>query len=99
MAQEASVAPRVFATKQVIWINGFASGSNPITKVRRARTVMPQSFCLLNIEEHTLLARGEETTTSQAIRASNSHVTRVHGHKETHTIFHLSTYGVSTSNA
>ncbi len=76
------MAPRVFATKQVIWINGFASGSNPITKVRRARTVMPQSFCLLNIEEHTLLARGEETTTSQAIRASNSHVTRVHGHKE-----------------
>jgi len=33
-------------------------------------------------EEHTLLARGEETTTPQATRASNSHVPRVHVHQE-----------------
>jgi hypothetical protein len=33
-------------------------------------------------EEHTLLARGEETTTPQAIRASNSCVPRVHVHQE-----------------
>ncbi len=41
MTQEASVAPRVFATRQVIQINGLASNSNFITKVRRARVVMP----------------------------------------------------------
>jgi hypothetical protein len=33
-------------------------------------------------EERTLLARGEETTTPQAVRASNFHVTRVHVHQE-----------------
>jgi hypothetical protein len=33
-------------------------------------------------EERTLLARGEETTTSQAARASNSRVPRVHVHQE-----------------
>jgi hypothetical protein len=44
---------------------------------------MPQSFCPLNTEEEcTFLARGEETTTPQAIRASNSHVPRVHVHQE-----------------
>jgi hypothetical protein len=31
IAQEASVAPRVFATRQVIQIDGLASGSSPIT--------------------------------------------------------------------
>jgi hypothetical protein len=42
---------------------------------------MPQSFRPLNTEEErTLLARGEETITSQAIRASNSRVPRIHVH-------------------
>ncbi len=36
LAQEASVAPRVSTTRQVIQTNGFAFGSSPITKVRRA---------------------------------------------------------------
>jgi hypothetical protein len=44
---------------------------------------MPQSFRPLNTEEeHTLLARGEETTTPQAIRTSNSRVPRLHVHQE-----------------
>ncbi len=44
---------------------------------------MPQSFHPLNTEEErTLLARGEETSTSQAIRTSNSHVTGLHVHQE-----------------
>jgi hypothetical protein len=44
---------------------------------------MPQSFHPLNMEEeHTLLARGEETTTPQAIRASNYRVPGVHVHQE-----------------
>jgi hypothetical protein len=63
-AQEASVAPRVSATRQVIQTNGLASGSSLITRARGARAVMPQSFRPLNMEEErTLLARGEETTT------------------------------------
>jgi len=67
--QEASVAPRVSATRQVIQTDGLASGSSPITKAKRARAIMPQSFRLLNMEEEcTLLARGEETTTPQAVR-------------------------------
>jgi hypothetical protein len=33
-AQEASVAPRVSATKQVIQIDGFTSGSSPITRAK-----------------------------------------------------------------
>jgi hypothetical protein len=54
-----------------------------MTKARGVRAVMPQSFHLLNMdEERTLLARGEETTTPQAIRASNSRVLGVHVHKE-----------------
>jgi hypothetical protein len=44
---------------------------------------MPQSFHPLNTEEErTLLVRGEETTTPQVVRASNSHVPRVHVHQE-----------------
>jgi hypothetical protein len=44
---------------------------------------MPQSFRPFNTkEEHTLLARGEETTTPQAARASNSCVPRIHVHQE-----------------
>jgi len=83
VAHEASVAPRVFATRQVIQIDGFASGSNPITRAKGARVVMPQSFCPLNMEkERTLLARGEETTTPQVVRASNSRVLGVHVHQE-----------------
>jgi hypothetical protein len=75
VAQEASVAPRVFATRQVIQNDGLASGSSPITRARGARAVMPQFFRPFNTEgERTLLARGEETTTSQATRASNSRV-------------------------
>ncbi len=40
VAQEASVAPKVSATRQVIRTNGLVSGSSPITKATRARTVM-----------------------------------------------------------
>jgi len=77
------VAPRVSATRQVIQTDGFTFGSSPITKARGARVIMPQSFCPLNTkEERTLLARGEETTTPQAIRASNSRVPGVHVHQE-----------------
>jgi hypothetical protein len=53
-AQEASVAPRVSATRQVIQTNGLVSGSSRITKARGARAIMPQSFCPLNTEERTL---------------------------------------------
>jgi hypothetical protein len=35
-AQEASVAPRVFATRQVIQTNGLTFGSSPITRARGA---------------------------------------------------------------
>jgi hypothetical protein len=35
-AQEASVAPRVSATKQVIQTDGLASGSSPITRAKGA---------------------------------------------------------------
>jgi hypothetical protein len=82
-AQEASVAPRVFATRQVIQTNGLASASSPITRARGAQAVMPQSFYPLNMEEErTLLATGEETTTPQVVRASNSRVPGVHVHQE-----------------
>jgi hypothetical protein len=44
---------------------------------------VPQSFRPLNTEDEcTLLAKGEETTTPQSIRASNSHVPGVHVHQE-----------------
>jgi len=77
------VAPRVFATRQVIHTNGLASGSSPITRAKGARTIMPQSFRPFNTEEErTLLARGEESITPQAIRASNSRVPGVHVHQE-----------------
>ncbi len=39
--QEANVAPRVSTTRQVIQIDGLASGSSPITMTKRARTIMP----------------------------------------------------------
>jgi len=80
-AQEASVAPRVLATRQVIQTDGLAFGSSPITRARGVRTVMPQSFRPLNMEEErTLLAKGEETTTPQVVRASNFRVPGVHVH-------------------
>jgi len=83
VTQEASVAPRVSATRQVIQTDGLASGSKPITRARGARAVMPQSFRPLNMEEErTLLARGEKTTTPQAVRASNPRVPRIHVHQE-----------------
>jgi hypothetical protein len=67
--QEASVALRVSAIRQVIQINGLTSNSSPITRVRGVQTIVPQYFCLFNTEEKcTLLARGEETTTPQATR-------------------------------
>ncbi len=48
-----------------------------------SQAVMPQSFCPLNTEEkRTLLAKGEEITTPQVVRASNSHVPRIHVHQE-----------------
>jgi hypothetical protein len=80
-AQEANVAPRILATRQVIQIDGLASSSSPITRARGARAVMPQSFRPFNTEEErTLLARGEETTTPQAARASNFRVRGIHVH-------------------
>jgi len=75
------VAPRVSATRQVIQTNGLTSGSSHITRARRAQAIMAQSFHPFNMEEeHTLLAKGEETTTPQAVRASNSRVPGVHVH-------------------
>ncbi len=83
VAQKANVAPKVFATRQVIQTDELASGSSPITRARGARAVMPQYFCPLNMEEErTLLARGEESTTPQAVRASNSRVPGIHVHQE-----------------
>jgi hypothetical protein len=80
-AQKASVAPRVFATRHIIQINGLAFGSGPITRATIARVVMPQSFHPLNMEEEcTLLARGEETTTPQVVKGSNFCVLGVHVH-------------------
>jgi len=77
------VAPRISATRQVIQTDELAFGSSPITKARGARIFMPQSFHPLNTEEkHTLLTRGEETTTPQVVRASNSHVPGVHVHQK-----------------
>jgi hypothetical protein len=44
---------------------------------------MPQYFRPLNTEEeHTLLVRGEETTTPQVARASNFRVPGVYVHEE-----------------
>jgi len=74
------VAPKVFATRQIIQTDGLTSSSSHITKVRGAQTVMPQSFRPFNMEEErTLLARGEEAIT-QAVKASNFHVQGVHVH-------------------
>ncbi len=82
-AQEANVAPNVFSIRQVIQTYGLSSGSSPITKAKGARIVIPQFFRPFNKEEeHTLLARGEETTTPQVIRASNSCVLGIHVHQE-----------------
>jgi hypothetical protein len=39
-AQEASVAPKVYAIRQVIQTNGLTSGSSPITKAKGVRVVM-----------------------------------------------------------
>jgi len=36
VAQKANVAPKVFATRQVIQTNGLAFGSSPITKAKGA---------------------------------------------------------------
>jgi hypothetical protein len=77
------MAPKIFATRQVIQTDGLALGLSPITRARKARATVPQSFRPLNTEEeHTLLARGEETTTPQVARASNSRVPGVQLHKE-----------------
>jgi hypothetical protein len=40
-AQEASVAPRVSATRQVIQTNGLTFGSSPITRANRVQVIMP----------------------------------------------------------
>ncbi len=39
--QEASVAPKVSATRQVIQTDGLTSSSSPITRAKGARIVMP----------------------------------------------------------
>jgi hypothetical protein len=77
------VAPKVFATRQVIQTNGLSYGSSPITRAKGACAVLPQSFRPLNIEEECiLLARGDETITPQGANASNSCVLGVHVHQE-----------------
>ncbi len=77
------MAPRVSATRQVIQTDGLAFGSSPITKARRVRIVMPQSFRPFNTEvERTLLAREEKIITPQVARASSSCVLKVHVHQE-----------------
>jgi hypothetical protein len=61
---------------------------------------MTQSFCPFNMEKkRTLFPSGEEITTPQATRVSNSHVVGIHVHQENTQFFHLSTYGVLISNA
>jgi hypothetical protein len=81
VAQKASVAPKVPATRHVIQIDGFAFGSSPIMRAKGVRVIMPQSFHPLNSkEERTLLVREEETTTPQVTKASNSPTLRVHVH-------------------
>jgi hypothetical protein len=83
VTQKASVAPKVCAIRQVVQINGLASSSSPITRARGARTIMRQSFRPFNTKEKlTLLVRGEETTTPQVARASNSHDPGVHVHQK-----------------
>jgi len=82
VAQEANVAPRVSTTRQVIQINGLAFGSSPITKASGAQVVMLQYFRPFNTKERTLLMRGEETTTPQVVKASNSCVLGIHVHYE-----------------
>jgi hypothetical protein len=57
-AQEANVAPRVFATRQVIQIDGLTSGSSPITRARGARAIMPQSFHPFNMEKERICWQG-----------------------------------------
>jgi len=74
------VSPRDFSTRQVFQNDGLAFSLSLITKARGVRVVMPQFFYPFNMEERTLLARGEEITTPQVVRASNSHVPRVHVH-------------------
>jgi hypothetical protein len=77
------VAPRVSATRQVIQTDGLISHSSPITRVRGAQTIMPQSFGPFTMEEQcTLLVRGEEITTPQVARATNSRVPGIHVHQE-----------------
>jgi len=55
VAQEASVAPRIFATRQAIQTDRLAFGSSLITKAKGVQTVMPQSFRPLNMEEKCTL--------------------------------------------
>jgi hypothetical protein len=83
MAQEANLAPRVFATRQVIQSDGLTFGSSPITRSRKVRADMPESFRPLNTkEEHALLVKGEETTTPQVVKPLNSRVLGVQIHQE-----------------
>ncbi len=77
------MAPRVFATRQVIQTGGLTFDSSPIIRARRVRIIMPQSFRPFNMkEERTLLARGEETITPQVVKALNFRVLGVHVHQE-----------------
>jgi len=75
------VAPKVSASRQVIQTDRLAFGSSPITRAKGVWAVMPQFFHPFNTEKKcTLLAKGEETTTPQAVRASNSRDPGVHVH-------------------
>jgi hypothetical protein len=82
-AQEASVAPIISATRQLIQTDGLAFGSSPTTRAKGVQVIMPQSFCPLNTEKQcTLLARGEEIIKPQVVKASNFHVPTIHVHQE-----------------
>jgi hypothetical protein len=48
VTQKDSVAPIVFATRQVIQTNGLAFNPNPFTRVKGPQVIMPQSFHPIN---------------------------------------------------
>jgi hypothetical protein len=60
------MAPRVSSTRQVIQTDGLTSGSNPITRARRAQVVMPQYFYPFNMEDEHFVGEegGDYYTTS-----------------------------------
>jgi len=49
--QEANVAPRVFATRQVTQTDGFASGSSPITIVLTLNPAAPENGIIFSLPQ------------------------------------------------